>query len=263
MPTRAREENGRVAVSPVAVVLAAGKGTRMNSALPKVLHELMGAPLLSYPIGAARAAGVARVVVVVGYGADAVRARLSGEYAGSGEIALEFAVQAEQRGTGHAVLCALPSLADHDGLVFILSGDVPLLRSETLTRLAEACARSSAGLALASFRPSSNVGYGRVLRDAQGAVTGIREQRDATAEEREIRECNAGVYCARASLLRRVLPTLGSDNAQGEIYLTDLVARAGRAGAVAAVEIEDPLEVAGVNTPEQLAALEDVIRRRQ
>ncbi len=262
MPSSEREENGPVAVSPVAVVLAAGKGTRMKSELPKVLHELVGAPLVSYPIRAARTAGVERAVVVVGYGADAVRARLSTELSRA-ELELEFALQAEQRGTGHAVLCALPALAEHEGLVFILSGDVPLLRSVTLRALAEACAQSSAGLALASFRPASNVGYGRVLRDAHGSVTGIREHRDASAEEREIRECNAGVYCARASLLRQVLPTLGSDNAQGEIYLTDLVERAAGAGSVIAVEIDDPLEVAGVNTPEQLAALEDVIRERR
>src|SRR5690606_7832173 len=130
-----------------------------------------------------------------------------------------------QHGTGHAVMCALPVLGDDfDGNVLILSGDVPLLTAETLAALARACERSSAGLSLASFRAADPTGYGRILRDEQGRCVGIREQRDASAAERAIDECNAGVYCVRAEHLRRELPALSANNAAGEIYLTDLIA---------------------------------------
>ncbi len=239
-------------MSLVAVVLAAGKGTRMGSDLPKVLHPLLGEPLVVHAIRAARAAGAARVVVVVGHGAALVRGALA-PFPG-----LEFALQAEQKGTGHAVQQALPALADHAGDVLILSGDVPRLRAATLERLAGACAGSPGRLALATFVPADARGYGRIVRDAAGRVAAIVEERDASAEQRAIRECNAGVYCAGVALLRNELPTLGAANAQGEIYLTDLVARAAGQG-VAALEVPEA-EVAGVNTPEQLAALEAAAR---
>jgi UDP-N-acetylglucosamine diphosphorylase/glucosamine-1-phosphate N-acetyltransferase len=236
-------------MSPVAVILAAGKGTRMGSDLPKVLHLLRGEPLVLHPIRAALAAGARAVVVIVGHGAAEVQAALQAV------PGLRFALQAEQRGTGHAVQCALPALADHDGPVLILSGDVPRLRSETLRALADACVASPGGLALATFTPADPTGYGRIVRDSAGAVRSIVEQRDATAEQRAIGECNAGVYCADASLLRRELPRLGSSNAQGEIYLTDLIAAAAGQGGVTALLVPAD-EVAGVNTREQLAALE-------
>ena len=236
-------------MSLVAVILAAGKGTRMGSDLPKVLHRLAGEPLVVHPIRAARAAGAAVVTVIVGHGAAAVQEALTPEFP-----ELRYALQAEQRGTGHAVLCALPALADHDGDVLILSGDVPRLRAATLRALAAACAASTAGLALATFVPAEPTGYGRVVRDAVGAVRAIVEERDASPLERAIGECNAGVYCVRAALLRRELPELGSANAQGEIYLTDLIARAAGQGSVMALQVPAD-EVAGVNTPEQLRAL--------
>ena len=232
----------------VAVVLAAGKGTRMGSDLPKVLHTLHGEPLVVHPIRAARAAGADRVVVIVGHGATQVQAAL-----GSGDPSLRYALQSEQRGTGHAVLCALPAIAEHEGDVLILSGDVPRLRAATLRRLAGACHESPGGLAFASFMPVDPTGYGRVVRDGQGRVLAIVEERDASPEQRRIAECNAGVYCASAELLRRELPRLGSSNAQGEIYLTDLVAVAAGQGVTALSVPVD--EVAGVNTREQLAAL--------
>ncbi|MBK7823710.1 NTP transferase domain-containing protein [Nannocystis sp.] len=236
-------------MSLVAVILAAGKGTRMGSDLPKVLHPFLGEPLVLHPIRAARAAGAAMVVVIVGHGAAAVQAALAGQQG------LRFALQAEQRGTGHAVQCALPALAEHAGDVLILSGDVPRLRPDTLHALAAACATSRGGLALASFTPRDPTGYGRIVRDGAGVVQAIVEQRDASAEQRTIGECNAGVYCAAASLLRRELPRLRSGNAQGEIYLTDLVAVAAGQGGVGVVEVPAD-EVAGVNTREQLAELE-------
>jgi len=235
-------------MSPVAVVLAAGKGTRMGSDLPKVLHLLLGEPLVVHPIRAARAAGVAAIVLVVGHGAAAVQAALAPMYPD-----LRYALQVEQRGTGHAVLCALPELADHDGPVLILSGDVPGLRPATLRALVERCAASGAGLALATFTPEDPRGYGRIVRGEDGQVRAIVEERDADADTRAIRECNAGVYCAAAGLLRRELPSIGTANAQGEIYLTDLVARVASAGVAGLAVPAD--EVAGVNTPEQLAAI--------
>ncbi len=240
-------------MSLVAVILAAGKGTRMDSELPKVLHPFLGEPLVVHPIRAARAAGVEAVVVIVGHGAAEVEAALAGQ------PELRFALQAEQRGTGHAVQCALPELSEHGGAVLILSGDVPRLRSTTLVALARACAASPGGLALATFTPADPTGYGRIVRDGAGQVTAIVEQRDASPAQRAIAECNAGVYCATASLLRRELPRLGSANAQGEIYLTDLVAIAAGQGGVGALHVHAE-EVAGVNTRAQLEALEAAAR---
>ena len=236
-----------------AIVLAAGKGTRMRSDLPKVLHRLHGTPLVLHPIGAATDAGATHVVVVVGHGGEQVRQTVSASV--SDGVELRFAEQQQQLGTGHAVLCALEQLRDAQGPAWVLSGDVPLLRAKTLARLADAWRTSSAKLALAIFRPEDNQGYGRILRDEGGRIVGIREQRDASPSELDIEECNAGVYCIDLDLLRRELPLLGAANDQGEIYLTDLVARAARDGAVAGVEIE-AIEAAGVNTVEQLEALE-------
>lgn len=235
----------------VAIVLAAGKGTRMRSDLPKVLHRLRGRPLVEYPLRAAARAGVEQFVVVVGHGAQSVEAAVNGAAIGS----TRFALQAEQNGTGHAVLCALPELSGHNGPVLILSGDVPLLTDATLTRLAQACEQSPGSLAFVTFRPEDPSGYGRIIRDAEGNPQLIREHRDASPEELAVDECNAGIYCVSAEHLRTHLPRLGSTNAQGEIYLTDLVEVVAREAAVATIEVE-ALEVAGVNTVEQLASLE-------
>jgi UDP-N-acetylglucosamine diphosphorylase/glucosamine-1-phosphate N-acetyltransferase len=238
-------------VKTVAVLLAAGQGTRMRSDLAKVLHPFAGEPLVLHPLRAASRFGVERSILVIGHQAQAVRELVERHHP-----RVEYVVQTEQLGTGHAVLCALPVLGDDfEGGVLILSGDVPLLSATTLATLARACESSSAGIALASFRPEDPTGYGRIVRDESGRVAAIREQKDASAAERAIGECNAGVYCVLAEHLRRELPTLGSSNAAGEIYLTDLIAVRARAGEVAVVEV-DADEVAGVNTPEQLAELE-------
>jgi UDP-N-acetylglucosamine diphosphorylase/glucosamine-1-phosphate N-acetyltransferase len=238
----------------VAIILAAGKGTRMASDLPKVLHPMAGEPLVAYPIRAARQAQAATVVVVVGYEGEHVRNEVTARFPDAAGW-LRFATQAEQLGTGHAVMCALPEVPATDGLALVQSGDVPLVRASTLAALAERAEVCSSGLALTSFRPPDPSGYGRILRDPQGRVQGIREHRDASAAERAIDECNAGTYAVRLSLLRTELPHLRRANAQGEIYLTDLVELAARRGEVAALEI-DPIEAAGVNTPQQLAELE-------
>jgi bifunctional UDP-N-acetylglucosamine pyrophosphorylase/glucosamine-1-phosphate N-acetyltransferase len=234
-----------------AIVLAAGKGTRMRSNRAKVLHELHGVPLVLWPIRAARAAGVEDVIVVVGHEASAVRAVVEREPG----LRARFVLQPEQRGTGDAVRRALPALDGFSGPVLVLSGDVPGLRPATLEAIARAAAASPVGLALASFRPAVPGGYGRLIRARDGALVDIREERDASPTEREIAECNAGVYCVSADRLRRELPFLEPHNAQGELYLTDVVARLARQGRVEVVEV-DAAEVAGVNTPEQLAALE-------
>lgn len=228
----------------------------MRSDLAKVLHVFGGEPLVLYPLRAARRLGVERSIVVVGHQAEQVRALVQARLPASEGWAVEFALQAEQNGTGHAVMCALPQLGESfAGDVLISSGDVPLLRAQSLAALCRACEGSTAKLALASFRAADPTGYGRILRDDAGRCVGIREQRDASARERAIDECNAGVYCIRAEHLRREISQLSSDNAAGEIYITDLIALRARAGEVAVVEL-DAVEVAGVNTPEQLIELE-------
>ena len=227
----------------------------MRSDLAKVLHVFAGEPLVVYPLRAARNFGVQRSIVVVGHQAEQVRAVVGEHLPVNRGWVIEFALQDQQNGTGHAVMCALPQLGDFDGAVLILSGDVPLLRAQSLAALARACEGSSSGVALASFRAADPTGYGRILRDGSGRCIGIREQRDASASELSIDECNAGVYCVRAEHLRRELSLLSSNNAAGEIYLTDLIELRARAGEVAVVEL-DAIEVAGVNTPEQLIELE-------
>ena len=237
-----------------AIVLAAGKGTRMRSDLPKVLHLLAGVPLVAYPLGVLRALGVRVAVVVVGYGAEQVRDVVHEVMADAPPGWLRFALQPDQNGTGHAVSCGVPEL-DGDDPVLILSGDVPLLSEASLRSLEDAQRRAPSGMALLTFRPSDPTGYGRITRGEDGTITGIVEQRDASDSQRAINECNAGVYCVAASLLRIELPRLGMANAQGEVYLTDLVEVAARGGEVLAIEV-GPTEVAGVNTPEQLTELE-------
>ncbi len=244
-------------MSPIALLLAAGKGTRMRSERPKVLHELGGRPLVAHPLAAAAAAGCRRALLVVGHGAEAVEASAVA-HAPAG-LHLDFALQRQQLGTGHAVAAALDELPDDATPVWILSGDVPLLRAETLVRMHEALAVGAA-LVMLSFRPADPAAYGRVLRDDDGEVLCIREYKDADESERAVDECNAGVYCVRAETLQQFIPTLGRDNAQGEVYLTDLIELMRDEDGPRAVRCfeVDPLEVAGVNTPEQLAALEAV-----
>jgi bifunctional UDP-N-acetylglucosamine pyrophosphorylase/glucosamine-1-phosphate N-acetyltransferase len=205
-------------------------------------------------VRAALVGGARRVVVVVGHGAHEVVLALREAFPEAHD-ALCVAEQAQQLGTGHAVGCALPSLADITGPVLVLSGDVPLVQVDTLVALVDDCAASSAGIALATFTPADAGGYGRIVRDAAGRIARIVEHRDATPDERAIAECNAGLYAIDAAVLRRELPSLGRANAQGEIYLTDLVGRLSSQGEVIGRSI-DPIEAAGINTPEELAALE-------
>ncbi|HET7786499.1 MAG TPA: bifunctional UDP-N-acetylglucosamine diphosphorylase/glucosamine-1-phosphate N-acetyltransferase GlmU [Myxococcales bacterium] len=236
-----------------AVVLAAGKGTRMKSDRAKVLHEACGRPMAFFPIRAALSLDASPVVVVVGHQAKSVEEELSRQFPGA---PLRFAVQAEQLGTAHAVLCAEEALRGHAGTVLILAADVPLIRPATLQRLI--AARDSADVALLSCRARDPRGYGRVVRGPKGAVLRIVEEKDASEAERKIDEVNASIYAADARFLFSALRGVGRGNAQGEYYLTDIVER-GRAVAVEAEEAE----VSGVNDRAQLARSAAQLRERR
>jgi bifunctional UDP-N-acetylglucosamine pyrophosphorylase / glucosamine-1-phosphate N-acetyltransferase len=239
-----------------AIILAAGQGTRMKSPRPKVLHELCGRPMVHYVVDAALAAGAEEVVVVVGHGRDEVTSYLAAAFGAK----VKTAVQETQQGTGHAVRCALPALSPGAERVFLLCGDTPLLDAPELARLPAAL--GAGPLAMFTVRMVDPTGYGRILRDEGGRVVGVREQKDATEEERCIDEINPSVYLARVSFLREAVEGLRADNAQKELYLTDVVELASRAGGVSAVACDDPASLAGINDRAQLAGAEDVLYQR-
>ncbi len=228
------------------VVLAAGQGKRMNSSLPKVVHPLAGRPLLSHVIETAGRLAPTRLCVVVGHGADVVRERLA-------QAGVEWAIQERQLGTGHAVMQALPHL-EEGGTVLVLYGDVPLIASGTLRSLVDAAGNGR--LALLTQELDSPKGYGRIVREG-GRVVRIVEEKDASSEERAIREVNTGILAAPRARLAEWLARLSNDNAQGEYYLTDIVAAAVADGV--AIEVRHPgapHESLGVNSKAELAALE-------
>jgi bifunctional UDP-N-acetylglucosamine pyrophosphorylase/glucosamine-1-phosphate N-acetyltransferase len=228
------------------VILAAGQGKRMRSKLPKILHPLAGRPLLGHVLETARALEPRRIVVVHGNGADQVRAAFA-------DARIEWALQAEQLGTGHAVQQALPSISP-DAEVLILYADVPLVRPATLRRLLDA---GRDGLAVMTAEVSDPTGYGRIVRQGSGDVARIVEQRDASSEELALREINAGFMAMSARRLSGWLGRLTNRNAQKEYYLTDVVALAvAERLPVRAVRVEDEWEVAGVNSKRELAAIE-------
>ncbi|MEO1269396.1 MAG: bifunctional UDP-N-acetylglucosamine diphosphorylase/glucosamine-1-phosphate N-acetyltransferase GlmU [Myxococcota bacterium] len=236
------------------IILAAGKGTRMRSALPKVLHPVLGRPMVGHAVGLARALGAERIVVVVGYGRAQVEDYLTQHEAGPD---LQFVLQSEQRGTGHAVLQARGVLEGQDGDTLILSGDVPSLSIDTLEAFVEARTLSATSpMALMTCNLADPAAYGRIVRSASGAVTRIVEYRDATPEQRAIHEINAGIYGVDNGFLWRTIGALTTDNAQGEYYLTDLVEVAAREGGASAFVVPDPSEVQGVNTRAELALVE-------
>jgi bifunctional UDP-N-acetylglucosamine pyrophosphorylase/glucosamine-1-phosphate N-acetyltransferase len=233
------------------VILAAGQGKRMHSDLPKVLHPLAGRPLLEHVLAAARELAAGRICVVYGHGGERVREAIGGD-----DIA--WVRQEPQLGTGHAVLQALP-LLDPAVPTLVLYGDVPLVRVDTLRRLTAVL--DGAGLALLTVDLDDPRGYGRIVR-AAGQVTRIVEDKDASAEERRLREVNTGILAAPTASLARWLPTLGNRNAQGEYYLTDIVAMAVAEGLpVATSQPDERWEVEGVNSKVQLAALERIHQR--
>ncbi|MBL8329973.1 MAG: bifunctional UDP-N-acetylglucosamine diphosphorylase/glucosamine-1-phosphate N-acetyltransferase GlmU [Rubrivivax sp.] len=237
------------------VIMAAGKGTRMKSAKPKVLHEIGGRSLLQHVLATASGVGASRTVVVTGHGADAVGP--VAEAAGA-----RCVLQMPQLGTGHAMQQAVPALDGAQPATLVLYGDVPLLRADTARALTAACGGER--LALLTFRPADPARYGRILRDAQGRVRAIVEYKDASPEQRAIGEVYSGIMAAPTAALTRWVAALRNDNAQAEYYLTDVVAMAVAEGMpVVAEVVADEAEVAGVNDAAQLAELERVYQRRQ
>lgn len=232
----------------LAVILAAGKSTRMKSALPKVLHEVCGRSMIEYVLDAARAAGVTRIVAVVGHRADLVQAQLSKHRD------VEFALQSEQKGTGHAVMMCRDQLASHHGSVLVLAGDTPLLKSESLTALLKTQRETNAVAVIGTTETEANQGLGRIVRDGLGQFERIVEERDATDEQRRIREINTGCYAFDSQSLLSALDRIRPDNNQAEYYLTDCPLVLKRDGkTVAAANVFTVAEAMGVNTRAQLS----------
>ena len=243
------------------IILAAGEGTRMKSKHAKVVHEVLGRPMILWVVEAAREAGCTRIVVVVGSHADEVRALLAGE------SDVECVEQTERLGTGHAIRVALEQTGIAEGPVLVLCGDTPLLRGATLARLVEVATASSdaqaLGGALLTMEYADPTGYGRVTTGADGLAERIVEQKDCTPEQAKVTTCNAGVYCFDAALLAAHVGELSPNNAQGEYYITDLVSILREAGSpMAALNCEDADELMGVNSRVQLAQATRVMQAR-
>lgn len=240
-----------------AILLAAGKGTRMKSALVKVLHQVAGQSMIDYPVATARAAGADPVVLVVGHQGETVQAHFAGDKR------IRYAIQAEQLGTGHAVACTREALAGFSGTVLILCGDTPLLRPETLSSLLTTHRASDARITVLTARLENPHGYGRVIRGADGQVLRIVEQKDATPDELAVNEINSGMYCMESTFLFDNIDALGCNNAQQEYYLTDLLAMAVAQGLPCRAQVvDDPDEIMGINDRVQLAAASQIMQER-
>jgi len=240
-----------------AVILAAGKGTRMNSDLPKVIHKCLGQPMVHYAIKAAEDAGAMEVCVIVGYKAKEVKDAIYD--------VVTYAEQKEQLGTGHAVKCASDFIGT-TGDTVVLCGDTPLIKGETLARLIEMHRKEANGVTVLSAILPDSTGYGRIIRDADGSFVKIVEQKDATEEEKEVREINSGIYVFNSEALSASLNMLENNNASGEFYLTDTIALIKKIGLkVSAMPLEGEAidEIRGVNTQEQLAEAEEIMKGRQ
>jgi bifunctional UDP-N-acetylglucosamine pyrophosphorylase/glucosamine-1-phosphate N-acetyltransferase len=236
------------------VILAAGQGTRMRSDLPKVLHPLGGRPLLAHVLDTARSLEHATLHVVIGHGAERVRERFP-------DAGVNWVLQDRQLGTGHAVAQVMPSIPDGD-TVLVMYGDVPLISRATLEPLCNIAGQGFVGVLTAE--PEDPAGYGRILHHADGSISGIVEEKDASAAQREIREINTGFLAAQAAKLRHWVESLDNNNAQGEFYLTDVIARAVADGvSVRGICTEHQEEVLGINDRAQLAGLERAYQQRQ
>ena len=242
--------------APLAIILAAGKGKRMGSDLPKVLLPVGGRPMIRYVLDAVRAAGIEQMVVVVGHRADLARVELAGE------PGVAFAEQTQQLGTGHAVMMCREQLQGRDRPVLILAGDSPMVQVSSLRAvLAEFAARQPACLLGTASKPNPT-GLGRIVRDSDGNFLAIVEEKDATSAERAVTEVNMSTYVFQAADLLWALDQLTADNAQGEYYLTDCPGVLKKAGKkVVAVNVLQPCEALSINTPAELAAVEDEMRR--
>ena len=234
-----------------AIVLAAGKGTRMQSDLPKVLVPVCGRPMIDYVLDALAAGGVDRIIAVVGYRAELVRAAIDGR------AGVEFAMQTEQLGTGHAVMACRDLLTNHDGPVLVVTGDAPLMQVDSVAALLKDFARRPAACVLGTVHKTDPGGLGRILRDAGGNFVGIIEHRDATPQQRQITEVNMSYYVFDCQDLLGALDKIRPNNRQGEYYITDvpgLLAAQGKE--VRALPVLKPCEALGINTLEELAAVE-------
>lgn len=230
----------------MAVILAAGQGTRMRSDLPKVLHPVDGRPMIGHCVEAARAAGADRLALVVGYGREQVQDALR-------DPGVEFVVQEEQRGTGHAVMQARSLIEAFDGNVVVLYGDMPMLTAGTIRRVVDHRDATGAVAVLLTIELENPPDFGRIVRDGDGRVVAVVEVKDATAEQLAVREVNVGAYCFDAAALVGALDRLRSENAQGEYYLTDVVGiLAGDGARVETVATDQVEETLGVNDPEHL-----------
>jgi len=240
----------------VTVVLAAGKGTRMKSKLPKVLHRVCGKPMLRHVLDAAKAAGARRSIVVVGFGGEEVEQAIGDQ--------AEFVTQAEQLGTGHAVLQAKELLSGEKGTLMVLCGDTPLLTGNLLKKLYQAHEESGAKATVLTAIMPDAAGYGRIIRTADGSVEKIVEHKDATEEERKVREVNSGIYCFDTKALFEALAKVKNDNAQGEYYLPDVLEILRNGGEkIRAVAADDYEETLGINSRSQLAGAEKILRHRK
>ncbi|WP_437230712.1 NTP transferase domain-containing protein [Planctomicrobium sp. SH661] len=240
-----------------AIILAAGKSKRMQSETPKVLHQACGRPMVEYVLDAARQAGASRLILVVGHKADLVKQALQHH------SDVEFALQTEQLGTGHAVMSCRNQLKDFTGQVLILAGDTPLLRGTSLAKLLNEREEQQAACVVGTAKTENNAGLGRIVRGANGEFLRIVEQRDATPEELQITEINTGCFAFHGPDLFHALDQVRPENAQGEYYLTDcpeILSREGKK--VLAACTLDIQEALGVNTQEQLAEVEAVMQQR-
>lgn len=236
---------------PIAVVLAAGKGTRMKSDLPKVLCEANGRPLVGYVIDALRSAGVEGIVAVVGYEADLVKDRLSNI------DNIQFALQEEQLGTGHAVMMCREQLANHNGPVVVVAGDSPMMQASSIAALLQEFESSKPACILGTLNHDDPTGLGRIVRDDEGKFTGIVEHKDANEQQLKINEVNMSTYVFDCQKMLAALDGLGNDNNQNEYYITDLPAiMLGSDEDVRALPVLKPIESLSVNTVEQLADVE-------
>lgn len=239
-----------------AVILAAGKGTRMKSELPKVVHRIEGKCLVDYVIDAARGAGVSDVCLVVGYKHEIVEQEIVSKN-------VEYALQPEQLGTGHAVKCARDFLSD-DGETLILFGDTPLITADTLQRLAAYHESHGNTVTVLSAMVDDPTGYGRIIRDAQGVFVKSVEHKDATEEERQTKEINSGMYLFDTAELKAALDQIRPNNAQGEYYLPDTLTIIKEKGLkVDAYALEDATDITGVNDQKQLKEAAEIIRGRK